>query len=88
MGRKQTYTPEHVEAEIARLNKSPAVALVRKEEAIRYKREKYMHHLQWMERRGEKLMAAGINSDNIAEWMAVSGGVLDPEGTFMREEIP
>ena len=74
MSRKKIkYTPERVDAEIARLNASPAVALVRKEEAIRYKREKYMHHLQWMERRGEKLMAAGINTDNIAEWMACGG---------------
>jgi len=72
------YAPERVEAEIARLNASPAVNLARKEENIRYKREKYMHHLQWLERRGEKLMAAGIDKDNIAEWMA-EGGTLPTE---------
>lgn len=76
MPRKNTYTPERVDAEIARLNASPAVALARKEEAIRYKRQKYMHHLQWMERRGQALMDAGITMDNIAEWMA-SGSTLE-----------
>ena len=76
MGQKRKYTPEQVEQEIARLNASPAVVLARKEEAIRYKREKYMRHLQWMERRGEALMDAGITTDNLAEWMA-GGGTLD-----------
>ena len=76
MGRTRKYTPEQVEREISRLNASEAVALARKEEAIRYRREKYMRHLQWMERRGEALMDAGITADNLAEWMA-GGGTLD-----------
>lgn len=78
MGRNRKLTPEQVELEISRLNASKAVALARKEENIRYKREKYMRHLQWMERRGEALMDAGIDMDNIAEWMA-GGGTLDSE---------
>jgi hypothetical protein len=69
------YTPEQVEEEIARLNSTKEVVLARKEETIRYRREKYMRHLQWMERRGAALMDAGITMDNIAEWMA-GGGVL------------
>ena len=79
MARRNTYTPERVDAEIARLNASPAVALARKEEAIRYKRQKYMRHLQWMERRGEALMSAGVTLDNIAEWMAGGGSREDAE---------
>lgn len=78
MGRNRKITPEQVELEISRLNASEAVALARKEENIRYKREKYMRHLQWLERRGEALMDAGVNSDNIAEWMA-GGCTFDEE---------
>lgn len=83
---KAKYGPEYVETEIARLNKSPAVALARKEENVRYKRQKYMFHLQWLERRGEALLEAGVTMDNIAEWMA-GGGSLDspPEQETLQD---
>lgn len=84
---KAKYGPEYVETEIARLNKSPAVALARKEENVRYKRQKYMLHLRYLERRGETLMEAGVTMDNIAEWMA-GGGRLEspPEQEDIREQ--
>ena len=69
MARKKKYTPEQVEAEIARLNASADVKLAQKEQYLRNKREYYMRKLQWMERRGQELRKCGVTTENMAEKM-------------------
>lgn len=54
-----------VEMKIASLNRSEMVRLARKERSLKMKRRKYPYDLQWLERRGQELAAAGIDLDNI-----------------------
>lgn len=54
-----------VEMKIASLNRSEMVRLARKERSLKMKRRKYLYDLQWLERRGQELAAAGIDLDNI-----------------------
>ena len=56
-------TDEQVEAEIERLNASPAVALARKEQKLRYRRRQYLYQLRDLEKKGKALMAAGITKE-------------------------
>ena len=53
-------TDEQVEAEIARLNASEAVALARYEARVRYRRRQYLYSLRTYERKGKELAASGI----------------------------
>lgn len=64
---KDFLTDEQVEMEISRLLKSDAVQLAKKEIRIKYKRRQYMYQLRNMEKRGKKLQADGITSENIEE---------------------
>lgn len=56
-------TDEQVEAEIARLNASEAVALARYEQRIKYRRRQYLYQLRDLEKKGKALMAAGITRE-------------------------
>lgn len=56
-------TDEEVEAEIARLNESEAVALARREARLRYKRRQYLYQLRDLEKKGKALMKSGITRE-------------------------
>lgn len=60
---KDFLTDDQVEREIERLNASEYVALVRKEQRIRYKRRQYLYQLRNMEKKGREMAAAGITSE-------------------------
>ena len=53
-------TDEEVEAQIARLNASEAVALARHEQRLKYRRRQYLYTLRDLEKKGKALMEAGI----------------------------
>ena len=56
-------TDEEVEREIERLNASPAVALARREQRLKYKRRQYLYQLRDLEKKGIALLAAGITRE-------------------------
>ena len=56
-------TDEQVEQEIIRLNASPAVALARREQRLKYKRRQYLYQLRDLEKKGKELMKAGITRE-------------------------
>lgn len=56
-------TDEEVEAEIARLNSSEAVALARHEQRLKYRRRQYLYQLRDYEKKGKALMAAGMTRE-------------------------
>lgn len=63
----QNMTGREVENQIAILNASPAVRLAGKERSLKMKCRKYLYDLQWLERRGKELAAAGIDIENIEQ---------------------
>lgn len=81
-GRREFLTDEAVEAEIARLQQSPLVALARKEERIRNRRRQYMYVLRQYEKKGKQLQADGITM----ELLEGLGAATDPE-CLDREEV-
>lgn len=60
-------TDEQVEQEIARLSKSPMVALARKEQRIRYQRRQTLYNLRNLEKRGQALAEAGWSPELLEE---------------------
>ncbi len=56
-------TDDQVEAEIARLNASEAVALARYEARVKYRRRQYLYNLRDLEKKGKALMKAGITRE-------------------------
>ena len=56
-------TDEQVEAEIARLNASEAVALARREQRLKYKRRQYLYQLRDLEKKGRALLDSGITRE-------------------------
>jgi transcriptional regulator with XRE-family HTH domain len=54
---------EEVESEIARLTASPAVALARREQRLKYKRRQILYTLRDLEKRGNAMMQAGITRE-------------------------
>ena len=56
-------TDDQVEAEIARLNASDAVALARYEARLRYRRRQYLYNLRDLEKKGKALKAAGMTRE-------------------------
>ena len=74
---KSTLTDEQVEREIARLTKSPYVALARREQRIRYRRRQYLYQLRDLEKKGKALEKAGITME-VLNGMA-GGGDMDGE---------
>lgn len=57
---REFLTDEEVEAEIARLTKSEAVKLARREQRIKYRRRQQLYTLRAYEKRGKELMAQGV----------------------------
>lgn len=70
-------TDEQVEMEIERLNKSPMVALARKEKRIREKRRQYLYNLRALEKKGVALVAAGWSLEMLEEPVVESDTVYD-----------
>jgi len=60
---KKIMTNEEVEREIVRLEQSPLVHLARVEAEIRVVRRRYLHDLQVLEHRGERLAEEGLTLD-------------------------
>lgn len=60
---KWGLTDEEVEAEIARLNASEAVALARREIRLKYRRRQRLYQLRDLEKKGKALMEAGITRE-------------------------
>ena len=56
-------TDDQVEAEIARLNASDAVALARYEQRLKYRRRQYLYNLRALEAQGKALRAAGMTRE-------------------------
>lgn len=56
-------TDEEVEAEIARLNESEAVALARYEQRLKYRRRQYLYQLRDYEKKGKELIASGMTRE-------------------------
>lgn len=54
---------EQVEQEIARLQKSPYVALANKERRVRERRRMYLYGLRQLEKKGRELECAGITAE-------------------------
>lgn len=63
----KNLTDSEVESKIAQLRTSPAVKLAQKERSLQMRRRKYLYDLQWLERRGKELAAAGIDIENIEQ---------------------
>lgn len=58
-------TDEAVEAEIARLQSSPLVALGRREEKLKERRKRLLYKLRGWEKRGRELTDAGITREEL-----------------------
>lgn len=56
-------TDEQVEQEIARLQKSPYVALANKERRVRERRRMYLYSLRQLEKKGRELERSGITPE-------------------------
>ena len=56
-------TDEQVEAEIARLSASEAVALARHAQRLKYRRRQYLYQLRDYEKKGKTLIEAGITRE-------------------------
>ena len=59
-------TDEEVEKEIERLTKSQAVALARREQRLKYRRQ-FLYQLRDLEKKGKALMEAGITREILDE---------------------
>lgn len=77
MGGPREYTLAEIEEEIARLQKSEAVRLARKEQHIYNKRKAYMGALLALEKRGKELAAEGVTMDNMRD--KLFGGIPEEE---------
>lgn len=60
MAKTTFLTDEQVESEIARLTKTDAVKLARREQRVKYRRRQVLHSLRVLEKRGKQLMAQGV----------------------------
>ena len=60
MARETLLTDEMVEAEIARLTKTEAVKLARREQRVKYRRRQTLYTLRALEKRGKQLIAQGV----------------------------
>lgn len=69
---KKFLTDDEVEQEIARLRKSPHVALAQLEQRIRYQRRQTLYNLRYLEKKGRELEESGITMD-------VLNGITDDE---------
>jgi hypothetical protein len=60
MAKTTFLTDEKVESEIARLTKTDAVKLARREQRVKYRRRQVLCSLRVLEKRGKQLMAQGV----------------------------
>ena len=60
MAKTTFLTDEQVESEIARLTKTDAVKLARREQRVKYRRRQVLYSLHVLEKRGKQLMAQGV----------------------------
>lgn len=60
MAKTTFLTDEQVESEIARLTKTDAVKLARREQRVKYRRRQVLYQLRALEKRGKQLMAQGV----------------------------
>ena len=60
MAKTTFLTDEQVESEIARLTKTDAVKLARREQRVKYRRRQVLYSLRALEKRGKQLMAQGV----------------------------
>lgn len=60
MAKPTFLTDEQVESEIARLTKTDAVKLARREQRVKYRRRQVLYSLRALEKRGKQLMAQGV----------------------------
>ena len=58
-------TDEQVEAEIARLQKSPYVKLYNQERRLRNRRRMYLYQLRQEDKKGRELEQAGITAEKL-----------------------
>ena len=62
MAKTTFLTDEQVESEIARLTKTDAVKLARREQRVKYRRRQTLYTLRALEKRGKQLMAQGVTT--------------------------
>lgn len=60
MAKATFLTDEQVESEIARLTKTDAVKLARREQRVKYRRRQVLYSLRALEKRGKQLMSQGV----------------------------
>lgn len=60
MAKPTFLTDEQVESEIARLTKTDAVKLARREQRVKYRRRQVLYSLRALEKRGKQLMSQGV----------------------------
>lgn len=60
MAKTTFLTDEQVESEIARLTKTDAVKLTRREQRVKYRRRQVLYSLRALEKRGKQLMSQGV----------------------------
>ena len=60
MAKTTFLTDEQVESEIARLTKTDAVKLARREQRVKCRRRQVLYSLRALEKRGKQLMSQGV----------------------------
>lgn len=60
MAKTTFLTDEQEESEIARLTKTDAVKLARREQRVKYRRRQVLYSLRALEKRGKQLMSQGV----------------------------
>lgn len=60
MAKPTFLTDEQVESEIARLTKTDAVKLARREQRVKYRRRQVLYSLRALGKRGKQLMSQGV----------------------------
>lgn len=60
---------EQMNAEIEKLNKSPLVALARKEQRIKYRKRQYLYSLRNLEKRGKQLQSEGVTMESLEAYL-------------------
>lgn len=60
MAKTTFLTDEQVESEIARLTKTDAVKLARREQRVKYRLRQVLYSLRALEKRGKQLMSQGV----------------------------
>ena len=60
MAKTTFLTDEQVESKIARLTKTDAVKLARREQRVKYRRRQVLYSLRALEKRGKQLMSQGV----------------------------